>query len=130
MRAALQSAGMNPSDIDLVNAHGTSTPRGDAGATVAIKRALGDHSKRVMVHSTKSMIGHLLGAAGAAEAVAGLLAICRGVVHPTINQFESDPECDLDYVPNQAREKAVRTVLSKSFGFGGHNATLIFKKFA
>jgi 3-oxoacyl-[acyl-carrier-protein] synthase II len=130
MRNAMQSAGMNPSDIDLINAHGTSTPRGDAGETLAIKRSLGDHSKRVMVHSTKSMIGHLLGAAGAAEAVAALLAICRGVVHPTINQFERDPECDLDYVPNQAREKAVRTVLSNSFGFGGHNATLIFKKFA
>jgi 3-oxoacyl-[acyl-carrier-protein] synthase II len=130
MRNALQSAGMNPSDIDLINAHGTSTPRGDVGETLAIKRALGEHARKVMVHSTKSMIGHLLGAAGAAEAVAGMLALARNVVHPTINQFEPDPECDLDYVPNQARETRVGTVLSNSFGFGGHNATLIFKKFA
>jgi 3-oxoacyl-[acyl-carrier-protein] synthase II len=129
MRNALQSAEMNPSDIDLVNAHGTSTPRGDAGETMAIKRALGEHAREVMVHSTKSMIGHLLGAAGAVEAVAGLMALNRNVVHPTINQFEADPECDLDYVPNQGREKPIRSFLSNSFGFGGHNATLIFKKF-
>ncbi len=129
MRDALRSAGMNPGDIDLVNAHGTSTPRGDVGETLAIKRAFGDHAKQLMVHSTKSMIGHLLGAAGAVEAIAAMMALCKNVVHPTINQVEADPECDLDYVPNQAREKSVRTVLSNSFGFGGHNATLIFKKF-
>jgi 3-oxoacyl-[acyl-carrier-protein] synthase II len=130
MRNALQSAGLNPSDIDLVNAHGTSTPRGDVGETLAIKRAFGDHSGKLMVHSTKSMIGHLLGAAGAVEAVALMMALCRNVVHPTINQVERDPECDLDYVPNLAREKQIDAALSNSFGFGGHNATLIFKRFS
>ena len=129
MRDALRSAGMNPTDIDLINAHGTSTPRGDVGETLGIKRAFGDHAKKVMIHSTKSMIGHALGAAGAVEAVALMMAICKNVVHPTINQVEPDPECDLDYVPNTAREKPVKAVLSNSFGFGGHNATLIFKKF-
>ncbi|MDB5105048.1 MAG: 3-oxoacyl-[acyl-carrier-protein] synthase [Fibrobacteres bacterium] len=129
MRNALQSAGMNPQDIDLVNAHGTSTPLGDAGETMAIKRCFGDHARKLMVHSTKSMIGHALGAAGAVEAVALMMALVRNVVHPTINQQEPDPDCDLDYVPNTAREKRVDAVLSNSFGFGGHNATLIFKKF-
>ncbi len=129
MRNALRSAGLNPSDIDLVNAHGTSTPRGDAGETLAIKRCFGEHAAKLMVHSTKSMIGHLLGAAGAVEAVADIQALASGVVHPTINQQESDPECDLDYVPNTARETKVRAVLSNSFGFGGHNATLILKRF-
>jgi 3-oxoacyl-[acyl-carrier-protein] synthase II len=130
MRNALQSAGMSPEAIDLVNAHGTSTPLGDAGETMAIKRCFGDHARKLMVHSTKSMIGHGLGAAGALEAVALLMAIVRNVVHPTINQHEPDPDCDLDYVPNAARELRVNAVLSNSFGFGGHNATLIFKKFA
>jgi 3-oxoacyl-[acyl-carrier-protein] synthase II len=131
MRNALQSAGLNPSDIDLVNAHGTSTPLGDVGETLAIKKCFGDHAKsKLMVHSTKSMIGHCLGAAGAVEAVALMMALVRNVVHPTINQQERDPECDLDYVPNQAREQRVNAVLSNSFGFGGHNATLIFKRFA
>jgi 3-oxoacyl-[acyl-carrier-protein] synthase II len=130
MRNALQSAGMNPEAVALVNAHGTSTPLGDAGETMAIKRCFGDHARKLMVHSTKSMIGHGLGAAGALEAVALLMAIVRNVVHPTINQQEADPDCDLDYVPNTARELSVNAVLSNSFGFGGHNATLIFKKFA
>ncbi|HKP96401.1 MAG TPA: beta-ketoacyl-ACP synthase II [Fibrobacteria bacterium] len=130
MRNALQSAGMNPEAIDLVNAHGTSTPLGDAGETLAIKRCFGDHAKaKLLVHSTKSMIGHALGAAGAVEAVALMMALTRGVVHPTINQRERDPECDLNYVPNQAVERRVNAVLSNSFGFGGHNATLIFKRF-
>jgi 3-oxoacyl-[acyl-carrier-protein] synthase II len=129
MRNALQSAGMNPEAIDLVNAHGTSTPLGDAGETLAIKRCFGDHARKLMVHSTKSMIGHALGAAGAVEAVALMMALVRNVVHPTINQQESDPACDLDYVPNTARETRVNAVLSNSFGFGGHNATLIFRKF-
>lgn len=130
MRNALQSAGMNPEAIDLVNAHGTSTPLGDAGETQAIKRCFGAHAKsKLLVHSTKSMIGHGLGAAGAVEAVALMLALVRGVVHPTINQQEPDPECDLNYVPNQAVEKRIQAVLSNSFGFGGHNATLIFKRF-
>jgi 3-oxoacyl-[acyl-carrier-protein] synthase II len=130
MQAALRSAGMNPDAIDLVNAHGTSTPLGDAGETKAVKKCFGDHARKLMMHSTKSMIGHTLGAAGAIEAVAALLALVRGVVHPTINQQEADPECDLDYVPNQAREAKVRAVLSNSFGFGGHNATVILKAFA
>ncbi len=129
MRNALQSAGMNPTDIALVNAHGTSTPLGDAGETMAIKRCFGDHARKLMVHSTKSMIGHALGAAGAVEAVALMMAIVRNVVHPTINQQEADPDCDLDYVPNTAREHRVDAALSNSFGFGGHNATLIFKRF-
>jgi 3-oxoacyl-[acyl-carrier-protein] synthase II len=130
MRNALQSAGMNPQEIDLVNAHGTSTPLGDAGETQAIKRCFGDHAKsKLLVHSTKSMIGHALGAAGAVEAVALMMALVRGVVHPTINQQERDPDCDLNYVPNQSVETRINAVLSNSFGFGGHNATLIFKRF-
>lgn len=129
MKNAIASARMLPEDIDLVNAHGTSTPLGDAGETKAIKKCFGDHAKKLMVHSTKSMIGHALGAAGAVEGVALMMALVKGVVHPTINQVEADPDCDLDYVPNQARESKVRTVLSNSFGFGGHNATLIFKAF-
>jgi 3-oxoacyl-[acyl-carrier-protein] synthase II len=130
MRNALSSARMRPEDIDLVNAHGTSTPLGDIGETKAIKKCFGDHARKLQVHSTKSMIGHTLGAAGAVEAVAFLMALDKGIVHPTINQEERDPECDLDYVPNKAVERDVRAVLSNSFGFGGHNATLIFKKFA
>jgi 3-oxoacyl-[acyl-carrier-protein] synthase II len=129
MRNALQSAAMNADAIDLVNAHGTSTPLGDAGETLAIKRCFGDHARKLMVHSTKSMIGHALGAAGAVEAVALMMALVRNVVHPTINQREPDPDCDLDYVANTAREQRVNAVLSNSFGFGGHNATLIFKRF-
>lgn len=131
MKKALASAGMNPTDIDLVNAHGTSTPLGDAGETMAIKTSFGDHARgKLLVHSTKSMIGHTLGAAGAVEAVALMMALVKGIVHPTINQQEKDPDCDLNYVPNRAVEKKVNAVLSNSFGFGGHNATLIFKRFA
>jgi 3-oxoacyl-[acyl-carrier-protein] synthase II len=130
MRNALQSAGMNPQEIDLVNAHGTSTPLGDAGETQAIKRCFGDHARsKLLVHSTKSMIGHALGAAGAVEAIALMMALVRGVVHPTINQQERDPDCDLDYVPNRSVEKRINAALSNSFGFGGHNATLVFKRF-
>jgi 3-oxoacyl-[acyl-carrier-protein] synthase II len=129
MKNALASARMLPEDVDLVNAHGTSTPLGDIGETKAIKKCFGAHARKLQVHSTKSMIGHALGAAGAVEAVALLLALVKGVVHPTINQSEPDPECDLDYVPNQAVEREVRGVLSNSFGFGGHNASLVFKRF-
>ncbi len=129
MQAALRSAAMNPEEIDLVNAHGTSTPLGDIGETKALKKCFGAHARRLMVHSTKSLIGHALGAAGAIEAVAALLALHRGVVHPTLNLHEPDPECDLDYVPNRTREARVRAVLSNSFGFGGHNATVILKRF-
>ena len=129
MQAALRSAGMNPDEIDLVNAHGTSTPLGDLGETKAVKKCFGEHSSKLMMHSTTSMIGHTLGAAGAVEAVAALMALHKGLVHPTRNLTDPDPECDLDYVPGKAREAKVSAVLSNSFGFGGHNATVILKKF-
>lgn len=127
MKLALKDAGMNPDDIDYINAHGTSTPAGDKGETEAIKNALGDHARKVMISSTKSMTGHLLGAAGGVEAVFSILAMQHGVVPPTINLDDPDPECDLDYVPNTARQAEVRVAMSNSFGFGGTNGTLIFK---
>jgi 3-oxoacyl-[acyl-carrier-protein] synthase II len=126
---ALRDAGIEPRDIDYVNAHGTSTQLNDAGETKALKIALGDHAYRVAISSTKSMIGHLLGAAGAVEAIATLLTINRGIIHPTINQENPDPECDLDYVPNTARRKDVRVAISNGFGFGGHNAVVVLAKF-
>ncbi|QQS03765.1 MAG: beta-ketoacyl-ACP synthase II [Fibrobacterota bacterium] len=128
MRMALEKAGMTPDQIQLVNAHGTSTPLGDKGETGAIKRCFGDHASKLMVHSTKSLVGHLLGAAGSVELIAALMAIQEGIVHPTLNQFESDPDCDLDYVPNTARKAKVDAFLSNSFGFGGHNATLVVRR--
>lgn len=128
MTMALKTAGVNPEQVSYINAHGTSTPFNDLYETMAIKTSLGEYAKKVMVSSTKSMTGHALGAAGGLEAVFSLLAIERGVVPPTINYQEPDPECDLDYVPNQAREAAVDIVLSNSFGFGGTNATLLFRK--
>lgn len=127
MRLALNDAGLNPEDIDYINAHGTSTPAGDAGETQAIKRAFGAHAQRVAISSTKSMTGHMLGAAGAIEAVFSILAIRDQVLPPTINLDNPDPECDLDYVPNQARQTKVKVTLSNSFGFGGTNGTLIFR---
>lgn len=129
MRAALTDAGLRPEAIDYINAHGTSTGPNDSNETLAIKEVLGDHAYRVAVSSTKSMVGHLLGAAGAVEAIACVLAIRDGIVPPTINYEFPDPECDLDYVPNTARQMPVRTAMSNSFGFGGHNATLIFQAF-
>lgn len=128
MRMALNTAGVNADEVDYINAHGTSTHFNDLNETLAIKGVFGDHARRLMVSSTKSMTGHLLGAAGGVEAVYSLLAITRGVVPPTINYLEPDPECDLDYVPNQARDAQVRVVLSNSFGFGGTNATLLLRK--
>lgn len=129
MTTAIKDAGINPSDIDYVNAHGTSTPAGDIGETMAVKKALGDHAYKTPVSSTKSMTGHLLGAAGAIEAVFSLLAIDRSVLPPTINLEDPDPECDLDYVPNEARDaEDLKVAMSNSFGFGGTNATLIFRK--
>lgn len=128
MTAALRSAGLNPSDVDYVNAHGTATPAGDAMETAGIKAAFGDHARKLAVSSTKSMIGHLLGAAGAVEFVAALLACQRSIIHPTINYEYPDSECDLDYVPNQARPAQVRIAMSNSFGFGGQNAVLIAKR--
>src|SRR5438270_1615768 len=126
---AIKDAGIEPSDIDYVNAHGTSTQLNDAGETKALKIALGDHAYKVAISSTKSMIGHLLGAAGAVEAIAVLLTINRGMIHPTINYENPDPACDLDYVPNTARRKDVRIAISNGFGFGGQNATAVFKRF-
>jgi 3-oxoacyl-[acyl-carrier-protein] synthase II len=129
MTNALQDAGIQAEEVDYVNAHGTSTPLNDAAETRALKMALGEHAYKVPISSTKSMIGHLLGAAGAVEAIATLLIINHGLIHPTINYETPDPECDLDYVPNQARRQEVRIAISNGFGFGGQNATAVFKKF-
>jgi 3-oxoacyl-[acyl-carrier-protein] synthase II len=130
MTLALQSAKLSPADIGYINAHGTSTPFNDQNETKAIKKVFGDHAKKLMVSSTKSMTGHMLGAAGGAEAVISALVLTRGVIPPTINYTTPDPECDLDYVPNAAREVRVNAVLSNSFGFGGTNAVLVLKRFA
>ena len=129
MKEALKDAGLSPEDIDYINAHGTSTPLNDSCETKAIKSVLGEHAYKIPVSSTKSMTGHLLGGAGGIEAVFSVKAICDRVVPPTINYENPDPECDLDYVPNEAREKELNVVLSNSFGFGGTNGVLIFKKF-
>ncbi len=129
MTIAMKDARLNPQDIDYINAHGTSTKLNDKIETLSMKRAFGQHSKKVMVSSTKSMTGHLLGAAGGVEFVACCLAIKDGVVPPTINYEHPDPDCDLDYVPNVARKANVRVCMSNSLGFGGHNASLIVKKF-
>lgn len=129
MKLALQDAGASSESVDYINAHATSTPLGDQAETLAIKRLFGEHAKKIAVSSTKSMTGHLLGAAGGLEAIACILAIQRGVIPPTINYEQPDPDCDLDYVPNVARKTKVRFALSNSFGFGGHNATLAFKEY-
>jgi 3-oxoacyl-[acyl-carrier-protein] synthase II len=128
MLNALRNAGLNPGQIDYVNAHGTSTPAGDTAETTAIKAAFGDHARTLAVSSTKSMTGHLLGAAGGVEAIFSVLAIRDQVAPPTINQFTRDPDCDLDYVPNAARAMKIDTVLSNSFGFGGTNGSLVFRR--
>ncbi|MFP4473009.1 MAG: beta-ketoacyl-ACP synthase II [Candidatus Omnitrophota bacterium] len=130
MRDAMTEGGLKPQDVDYINAHGTSTKMNDKVETAAIKTALGDHAQKVAVSSTKSMTGHLLGGAGGIEAVASVMAIQDGVLPPTINYENPDPDCDLDYIPNEARSAEVGAVLSNSLGFGGHNATLAFKKFA
>jgi 3-oxoacyl-[acyl-carrier-protein] synthase II len=129
MQITLDDAGLKPEDIDYINAHGTSTPMNDLSETIAMKTVFKDHIKKLPVSSTKSMTGHLLGAAGGVEAIFSLLSIRDSIIPPTINYDEADPECDLDYVPNVARKKDVRIVMSNSFGFGGTNATLIFKRF-
>jgi 3-oxoacyl-[acyl-carrier-protein] synthase II len=129
MRAALASAEVSPHEVDYINAHGTSTPYNDSAETLAIKTVFGDHAYEMAVSSIKSMVGHLFGAAGAIEALATALTIHTGVIPPTINYRHPDPECDLDYVPNEAREADVRVALSNSMGLGGHNGCVILKKF-
>jgi 3-oxoacyl-[acyl-carrier-protein] synthase II len=128
MARALRDAGLEPADVDYINAHGTSTPLGDTMETNAIKQSLGDHAYKVMISSNKSMFGHCLGAAGALEAAATLLCMEAGKVAPTINLEEPDPACDLDYVPNVAREAQVNVAMSNSFGFGGHNACIVLRR--
>ncbi len=129
MMLALKRAKLRPEDVDYINAHGTSTPMNDRCETAAIKTVFGDHARKMMVSSTKSMTGHLLGAAAAIESVVCALALRDGVVPPTINYETPDPVCDLDYVPNQARQKPIRVLLNNALGFGGHNASLAFRKF-
>ena len=129
MIAALKEAGMEPSQIDYINAHGTSTPLNDKNETMAIKSVFKEHAYKVPISSTKSMTGHLLGAAGSLEAAISILAMQHGIIPPTINLTTPDPECDLDYVPNTARKATLSTALSNVFGFGGHNSTLIFRRY-
>ena len=129
MQEAIKDAGIAPEEIDYINAHGTSTYYNDKYETMAIKTVFGEHAHKLAVSSTKSMTGHLLGAAGGIEAIFSILAIKEGVIPPTINIQTPDEECDLDYVPDEARRQELNYVLSNSLGFGGHNATLIFKKY-
>ena len=130
MRLALKRAGLTPGDIDYINAHGTSTPLNDKTETMAIKTVFGEHAHRLAISSTKSMTGHLIGAAGAVEAVATLLAMEHAVVPPTMNHETADPECDLDYVPKVPRPMPIGVALSNSFAFGGTNAILVFRRLA
>jgi 3-oxoacyl-[acyl-carrier-protein] synthase II len=127
MKNAMNDAGLNAEDIGYINAHGTSTPAGDLAETMAVKRAMGDHAYKLVVSSTKSMTGHLLGAAGGIEAIFSILALRDQVIPPTINLDNQDPECDLDYVANTARDLKLEVSMSNSFGFGGTNGTCIFK---
>ena len=129
MKMAIKDAGLKPDDVDYINAHGTSTPLNDLTETLAIKKVFGDHAKKVPVSATKSMTGHLLGAAGSTEAIFTILSIRDGIMPPTLNYEEPDPQCDLDYVPNVARRKPLKVAMSNAFGFGGTNAALVFKKF-
>ncbi len=130
MKWALEDAGLNPQDIDYINVHGTSTPLGDIAEPKAIKKCFGDHAYKLSISATKSMTGHLLGAAGAVEAIASIMALQDGIIPPTINHFTDDPEIDpkLDFTFNVAKERKIKTALSNTFGFGGHNASVIFKK--
>jgi 3-oxoacyl-[acyl-carrier-protein] synthase II len=129
MRMAIKDAGLKSEEMDYINAHGTSTPLNDLTETIAIKTVFGDYAKKIPISATKSMTGHLLGAAGSTEAIFTILAIRDGIMPPTINYEEPDPQCDLDYVPNMARRKPLKIAMSNAFGFGGTNATLVFKKF-
>lgn len=129
MKLAIQNGSINTDEVDYINAHGTSTPLNDKTETIAIKKIFGNHAKKLCISSNKSMIGHLLGASGAVEFISSVLTIKNGIVPPTINYQFPDPECDLDYVPNTSREMKVKTVISNSFGFGGHNVCLCLKQF-
>lgn len=129
MRIAIKDAGLTPNDVQYINTHGTSTPVGDKNETAAIKTVFGERAKSLAVNSTKSMIGHLLGAAGAVEAIATILSVLRNKVHPTINRFTPDPECDLNYIANGTKDWTVEAAISNTFGFGGHNASLLFRKY-
>ena len=129
MTVALKDAGVKPTDISYINAHGTSTQMNDKIETTAIKKVFGPQAYKVPISSTKSMTGHLLGAGGAVEFIACTLTLRDQIIHPTANYQTPDPECDLDYVPNQAREAKVRVIMSNSLGFGGHNVTLVLRKF-
>ena len=130
MRLAMKTAGIRPQDVGYINAHGTSTPHGDAAETAAVKTVFGEHARKLIFGSTKSMTGHLLGAAGAFELAICALALRDGVIPPTINQFTPDPACDLDSAPNKAVKRQFDFALSNSFGFGGHNVTLAVKRVA
>ena len=129
MRAALIQAGLRPDEIDYFNAHGTSTPMNDRFETLSLKKVFGEYAFNLPISSTKSMTGHLLGADGALEAVVCVLAIQNGIIPPTINLDEPDPQCDLDYVPNVARSATLDAVMTNSLGFGGHNASLVFRRY-
>ena len=128
MSQAIKDAQVNPSDVDYINAHGTSTPLGDVAETIGMKSVFQEHARRLSISSTKSQLGHLLGASGGVELILSLLAIRDGVIPPTINLDTPDPECDLDYTPNQPRQRAISVAMSNSFGFGGHNGSLVFGK--
>jgi len=130
MKIALRKAQCDAADVDYVNAHGTSTPLNDKLETEALKTVFGEHARSLAISSTKSMTGHMLGAAGVVESIACIKSIEQGIVHPTINYENPDPECDLDYVPNVARKRAVDVALTNSLGFGGHNASLVFRSYA
>jgi 3-oxoacyl-[acyl-carrier-protein] synthase II len=129
MKMAIRTAGIDPLTIDYVNAHGTGTPLNDMAETRAIKIVFGDHAYQMLVNSSKSMLGHMMGAAGAVECIIAALSVQHGVVHPTLNLVEADPECDLDYVPGVARQADVRIALSNSIGLGGHNSALIVRRY-
>ena len=129
IQRTLKDAGVAPEVVDYINAHGTSTPYNDKFETLAIKKAFGEHAYKLAISSTKSMTGHLLGAAGGIEAAFSVLALHQGILPPTINYMNPDPDCDLDYIPNEARRKTIRYALSNNFGFGGTNAALLFKQY-
>jgi len=129
MRMALRSAGLNPEDIAYINAHGTSTPLGDIAEAQAVKTVFGEHARKLVISSTKGATGHMLGAAGAVEMTACILAMQHNLVPPTINYEVPDPLCDLDFAPNQAREMDVNAVINNSFGFGGHNSSIVARRF-